>query len=101
MSVVFRWIGWVGCVETYSTLETKIYLYGGCNDDQSTNDDVIIHSVFLATIRTQDVAAVGKETSSEQRRATLVAGEAVGVPVLAVERYEFGAVDACKQDVDI
>jgi len=51
--------------------------------------------VFLAAVRTQDIASVGEEAASEERGSTLVAAETVGVPVAVFKRDELGPVDSC------
>lgn len=50
--------------------------------------------LLLAAIRTQDVAAVSQKTTSEQRRATLVACETGSVPVAAFKCDELGTVNS-------
>jgi len=53
--------------------------------------------VVPAAVWTENVVAVGQKASSEQQRTTLVADEAVGVPLTPLERYELGTVHAYTQ----
>lgn len=52
-------------------------------------------SVFLAAVRTQDIAAVGEETTAVESGVTLVAGEAIGMPMSTFKRDELCPIDTC------